>query len=71
MEIIKNTLIEGSHQKPILADLYYQKNNKPKSIVIFCHGYKGFKDWGIFGKMGYFFAESNTFFVKFNFLCSS
>jgi len=67
MEIVKNTLIEGSHQKPILADVYYKKNNQPKSIVIFCHGYKGFKDWGVFGKMGSFFAENNTFFVKFNF----
>ena len=41
MNKIKNIEIEGRHDKPILADIYYKKNASPKNIVIFCHGYKG------------------------------
>jgi pimeloyl-ACP methyl ester carboxylesterase len=67
MEIIKNKLIEGKHNKPIVTDLMFQKNTIKKPIVIFCHGYKGYKDWGCFNKMGSTFIEENIFLVKFNF----
>ncbi len=69
MEVIKETnlQIEGKHGKPILADLYYTADDKQKPVVLFCHGYKGFKDWGGWYKMGEFFAEKGYFFVKFNF----
>ncbi|MGY5846054.1 alpha/beta hydrolase family protein [Salegentibacter sp. HM20] len=69
MELTKETnlQIEGKHNKPILADLIFKDDNKPKPIIIFCHGYKGFKDWGAWDKMGEFFAENGYFFVKFNF----
>ncbi len=69
MEIIKETnlQIEGKHGKPILADLFYSEDDKQKPVVLFCHGYKGFKDWGGWDKMGEFFAEKGYFFVKFNF----
>ena len=69
MELTKETnlQIEGKHNKPILADLIFKDDNKPKPVIIFCHGYKGFKDWGAWDKMGEFFAENGYFFVKFNF----
>lgn len=69
MEIIKenNLQIEGKHKKPILADLIYSSEESTKPVVIFCHGYKGFKDWGAWEKMGEFFAENGYFFLKFNF----
>lgn len=69
MELTKETnlRIEGKHNKPILADLIFKDDNKPKPVIIFCHGYKGFKDWGAWDKMGEFFAENGYFFVKFNF----
>lgn len=63
----KNIEIQGKHEKPILADFFYTPTNQPKPVVIFCHGYKGFKDWGAWDKMGDFFAEAGYFFVKFNF----
>lgn len=63
----KNIEIQGKHGKPILTDLIYKDENKPKPIVIFCHGYKGFKDWGAWEKMGEQFAEEGFFFIKFNF----
>ena len=67
MEIIKNHIIKGQHQKPILMDFFFNKNNNPKPIVIFAHGYKGFKDWGCWNLVAEQFAKNNCFFVKFNF----
>ena len=67
MVITKNTIIEGKHNKPILVDLFYKQTNKPKPLVIFAHGYKGFKDWGCWNLIAEQFAKQNFFFVKFNF----
>ena len=67
MKIVKNILVDGTHKKPILTDVFYTKTNQPKPIVIFCHGYKGFKDWGAWNLMAEAFADAGFFFVKFNF----
>jgi pimeloyl-ACP methyl ester carboxylesterase len=45
----------------------YLKDHVKKPIVLFCHGYKGFKDWGAWNLAAEEFAENNLFFVKFNF----
>ena len=67
MKIVKNIVVKGIHQKPILTDLFYLENSKPKNIVIFCHGYKGYKDWGAWNLVAEKFAKQNIFFVKMNF----
>lgn len=67
MKILKNITLEGKHKKPILTDAFFIENQKPKPIAIFCHGYKGFKDWGAWNLMARAFAESNFVFIKFNF----
>jgi len=67
MQITNNLIIQGKHSKPILIDLIYKHTNRPKQIVIFCHGYKGYKDWGAWNIMAKEFANNNIFFVKFNF----
>ena len=67
MQIEKNQILQGKHNKPILVDVFYSESKQPKPVVIFCHGYKGFKDWGAWGLMAKAFAESGFFFVKFNF----
>ncbi len=67
MRIIKNTVLQGKHNKPILTDVFYKETRQPKPIVIFCHGYKGFKDWGAWNLMAEAFANTGFFFVKFNF----
>ncbi len=67
MNRIKNIEIKGKHDKPILADLYFQKNESPKNIVIFCHGYKGYKDWGAWNLVAESMANKGSFFVKMNF----
>ncbi|APG65884.1 alpha/beta hydrolase [Tenacibaculum todarodis] len=67
MRIIKNTILQGKYNKPILIDVFYKETNQPKQIVVFCHGYKGFKDWGAWNLMAEAFANAGFFFVKFNF----
>lgn len=68
MENENNILLPSTtHQKPILTDLFYKKNNTKKPLVIFCHGYKGYKDWGAWNLVAKEFSYNNFFFVKFNF----
>lgn len=63
----KEFSIEGKHQKPILLDVAFKETHKPLPVVIFCHGYKGFKDWGAWHLIAEKFAEAGFFFLKFNF----
>ncbi|MCB9266882.1 MAG: alpha/beta fold hydrolase [Lewinellaceae bacterium] len=67
MEIAKDIQITGAEGRPFLLDIYYQKDGKAKPIVIFAHGFKGFKDWGHWHLIARAFAESGFVFVKFNF----
>ncbi len=68
MQKILNVPVKSSqHNKPIVTDVIYLKNNIKKPIVIFCHGYKGYKDWGAWNLVAETFANSDLFFVKFNF----
>jgi pimeloyl-ACP methyl ester carboxylesterase len=64
---IKNISIKGAHNKPILLDVCYEKRNIKKPLVIFCHGYKGYKDWGAFDLMSDYFVKNDLFLLKFNF----
>jgi len=64
---IHHKQIDGKHGKPILVDMHYHPDQSPKPIVIFCHGYKGFKDWGAWNLMADAFAEAGYYFLKFNF----
>ncbi|WP_203257510.1 alpha/beta hydrolase family protein [Hyunsoonleella ulvae] len=67
MMITKNIILEGQHNKPILTDVFYKDNNQAKPVIVFCHGYKGFKDWGAWDLMAKAFADQGYFFIKFNF----
>src|SRR5690554_4420115 len=67
MIIKKNLILKDANKKPILYDLYYKESKEPIPIVIFCHGYKGFKDWGAWHLVAEAFAEAGFCFLKFNF----
>jgi len=64
IEIKKVKITKG--ETPILADIYYQKLNN-KKLILFCHGFKGFKDWGCWHLVAKAFAEAGFIFLKFNF----
>lgn len=63
----KNIKIKGQHQRPVIADLCYEQSGLKKPLVIFCHGYKGYKDWGAFDLMSASFAAKGLVLLKFNF----
>ena len=65
--ITKNLILNRKKQKPILWDAFFNPPKTPKPLVVFCHGYKGFKDWGSWDVVAEAFKNKNYFFVKFNF----
>ena len=66
-KLINQIIPSTTHNKPILTDVFYKKTEQKKPIVIFCHGYKGYKDWGAWNIAAEEFANNNLYFVKFNF----
>ena len=68
MKMIRNLSINHpDHERPILADLFFKETNHHKPLVIFCHGFKGFKDWGHWHLIAEYFAGQGYVFLKFNF----
>ncbi|WP_299667026.1 alpha/beta hydrolase [uncultured Polaribacter sp.] len=67
MKVLKNLIVEGKHNKPMVTDVFYKETQQLKKVVVFCHGYKGFKDWGAWNLMAKAFANAEFFFIKFNF----
>ena len=67
MIISKNNILQSKHNKPILVDVFYNQTETKKPVIIFCHGYKGFKDWGPWDLMAKALADAGFLFVKFNF----
>ncbi|WP_417619409.1 alpha/beta hydrolase family protein [Oceanihabitans sediminis] len=65
--IQKNLVLYRENKKPIVWDAFFKNTEKQKPLVIFCHGYKGFKDWGSWDLVAEAFREADMFFVKFNF----
>lgn len=63
----KQFVLSGKSNKPIVLDVSFEPTQTPKPIVIFCHGYKGFKDWGAWNLVAERFAYHGFFFIKFNF----
>jgi uncharacterized protein len=54
------------HDMPFSVDAQMEKTGDRKPIVIFIHGFKGFKDWGTFNLVAKKFAEGGFAFVKLN-----
>jgi len=61
-----SALSTTKHQKPLTYDVRYPENGTPKPVILFIHGFKGFKDWGYFNLMADTFAEAGFVFVKIN-----
>ncbi|NEU07316.1 prolyl oligopeptidase family serine peptidase [Flavihumibacter sp. R14] len=66
--IVQQTfIIPGSEGRPILADLTYDNSYQDAPLVIFAHGFKGFKDWGTHNLVAEYFAQKGFRYFKFNF----
>jgi pimeloyl-ACP methyl ester carboxylesterase len=65
MHIYHNIPLTGAENRPFLLDAY-QPAGATKAVVLFVHGFKGFKDWGHWDRIARFFANADIAFVKFN-----
>jgi len=59
--------LPGAKGRGMLMDLTYDSAHKNAPMVIFAHGFKGFKDWGTHNLVANYFAEHGYRFLKFNF----
>lgn len=62
-----NNIVKGENNRDILLDYEYLESGTPLPVVVFCHGYKGYKDWGAWSLMGSAFAKAGFLFIKFNY----
>lgn len=63
MIIKKNKIVKS--KRNFLVDFFASKKNAP--LVIFSHGFKGFKDWGLFNQIAEYFCYNGFSFAKHNF----
>lgn len=63
----KQTTLIGAAGRPFALDATYQETRQAKPVIIFAHGFKGFKDWGHWGAIAQAFSEAGFVFIKFNF----
>ena len=61
------SVITGSEERPMLVDLRFDNQISNQAVIVFVHGFKGFKDWGHFPKVGEELAKAGFAFVSFNF----
>jgi pimeloyl-ACP methyl ester carboxylesterase len=62
-----SSVIAGSENRPMAVDLRVDDQFSNQPIVLFVHGFKGFKDWGHFPMVGEVMAKAGLAFVSFNF----
>lgn len=61
----KNEQYIGADGRPSLYDLTIPENWN-KKLIVFCHGYMGYKDWGAWNLMEDFFVQHDFGFLKYN-----
>ena len=59
--------IPGAKGRSMVMDLTFDEDIKNAPLVIFAHGFKGFKDWGAHNLVAQYFAENGFRYLKFNF----
>ena len=67
MKVYKNIIIPGPYQLPITCDVFLNTYAERLPVIIYAHGFNGFKDWGNADLFAAKFAQSGFVFVKFNF----
>ncbi|RDC64850.1 alpha/beta hydrolase family protein [Adhaeribacter pallidiroseus] len=54
------------HGRAFRVDARFIPDQQAKPVVIFVHGFKGFKDWGHFNLIADYFAQQGFVFIKLN-----
>jgi len=67
MEFIDDVILNSEHNhQRMLVDIRFKKDGVAKPLIVFIHGFKGYKDWGPFNSIADYFAENGMIFCKFN-----
>jgi uncharacterized protein len=67
MQRTKNILVPGTGNRVMSLDIFFENDQQRKPVVIYVHGFNGFKDWGNFDLAAAKFAGAGYVLVKFNF----
>src|SRR6056297_3176424 len=59
--------VENARGDAVDCDLRFVENERGKPVVVFCHGFKGFKDWGPFPEWGRTLARAGFVSLHMNF----
>jgi len=63
--------IPAGDQLIIRGDLHYAPDSdREQPLLLFCHGFKGFKDWGSFPYAAEALSERGIAVIRFNFSCN-
>lgn len=59
-------LLSSAHHREFAVDARWLADVTAKPVVLFVHGFKGFKDWGHFNLLADYFARHGFVFLKLN-----
>lgn len=63
---IRNAVFSGANERKTLIDLSIPEQLKCTNVILFVHGYKGYKDWGCWDLVQEYFFDRGIGFAKFN-----
>lgn len=67
MQVQKDIIIPGAGGLPISLDIFYPDEAEARPVIVYAHGFNGFKDWGNFDLIAEQAIDAGFSFVKFNF----
>jgi uncharacterized protein len=67
MQKITSIIISGAAARPMSADIYFPDRPGKYPLVIYAHGFNGFKDWGNFSRIARPITEAGISVLAFNF----
>lgn len=65
--IKKSIIVSGAEGEPIAIDIYANKDLSAAPLIIYAHGFCGFKDWGNVSLIAQAFVDAGLAFACFNF----
>lgn len=65
--MVKDYSLNTSKGDKLKITTYFSSKSNYDKVLIFIHGFKGFKDWGFFPYVANYFAEKGFYSITFNF----
>lgn len=58
--------VAGSANRSMATDIFFKESQIPRPVILYTHGFNGFKDWGNFDMIAQAYVEAGYVFVKYN-----